>query len=105
MLDQLQPSQALRVTVSRVPRTQDARQTIARLMRQDPEIRRALRKAQRGRRRNERVKPRAGRVPVVRPSAAKVAKVEPGASWTMSYFPQIADDLRSVSEYLEIKPA
>jgi len=104
MLDQLRPSQRVHVTINRVPRTQDAQQTIARLMRLDPEIRRLLRRAQRRRRQAKRDMPSSSLVGVIRPKATRVAKVEPGASWTMPYFPQLASDLRSVADYLEIKP-
>lgn len=34
-----------------------------------------------------------------------VARVEEGATWTMPYFPQFRNDLASVSEFLDIKPA
>jgi len=103
MVDQFQPAQPVNVTIARVPQREDARQTIRRLMRLDPDIKRALRQAQSHRRRTTRVRTRSGRPWRVRQSAAQVARVEQGASWTMPFYPQIVDDLRSVEPYLEIK--
>jgi hypothetical protein len=105
MLSDLKPAQKINVTIKSVPRRQDARQTIARLMRQDDEIKAALRRTQSHRRRVTVVKTRAGRPWSNRLRRTLIAKVEAGNSWTMPYFPHLANDLNSVADYLEIKSA
>lgn len=102
MAQTLTPGKTIRCTITRIPMTDDATDTILRLMREDPEIKRGLRKTQRRRRQNEDVYNRGNRDWVNRPKVAKLAKVEAGASWTMTYYPQIAPDLRSVESYLSI---
>lgn len=105
MLADLKPAQKISVTIKSVPRRQDARQTIERLMRQDDEIKAGLRRTQRHRRKVTVVSIRAGRPWSNRLRRTLVAKVEVGANWTMPYFPQLAKDLENVADYLDIKPA
>lgn len=103
MIDTLAPGKPIHCTIARVPVTPDANDTLLRLMRADPEIKRGLRKTQRRRRQNQDIYNRGNRDWHNRPKVAKLAKVEEGATWTMTYYPQIAPDLRSVESYLTIK--
>lgn len=105
MLDSLKPAQNIQVTITKIPRRQDSRQTIARLMRLDMDLKNGLRRAQRHRRKVTIVRTRGGRPWAMRMKRTLVAKVEQGATWTMPYFPQLRSDLASVAEFLEIKPA
>lgn len=105
MLENLKPSQNIQLTVKSVPRREDAQQTIARLMRQDDDIKAGLRRTQRNRERNTIVRSRGKRPWAMRIKRTLVARVEEGATWNMHYFPQLQNDLASVQQYLEIKPA
>lgn len=104
-LDNVTPGQDLRITITSEPRAAGARKTIARLMRQDPSIKKALKNAQESRMANLYVRSRGKRPWAVRRKAARYARVATGESWTMRYIPQLASDLRSVSKYLEIAKA
>lgn len=103
MFDNLKPAQPITVTVKSVPRREDARQTIARLMRQDPEVKAGLKRTQEHRRRNTVVRSRGKRPWAVRMKRTLVARVEEGATWTMPFFPQFRNDLASVADFLEIQ--
>ena len=101
----MKPGQTLQCTITKAPRNDAGRKTIARLMRQDPSIKKALKRAQ-TRRMNELVIRSRGRRPwAVRERAARYAIVEEGQSWTMRWIPQLQSDLDSVAGYLEIKDA
>lgn len=104
-LDTLNAGQQIKVTVTKVPARTDAEQTIARLMRRDPDIARKLRNAHRRRQQNMRSKIRGGRVWYVRPKATKAAIVDEGRSWTMAYTHDLASDFRSVEQFLSIEKA
>lgn len=99
----MQPGQTLRCAVTKTPRREAERKTIARLMRQDPEIKGALKRAQERRMRNLVVRSRGKRPWEVRRPAARYAIVEPGATWTMRWIPQLQGDLASVSNFIEIE--
>jgi hypothetical protein len=102
-IDSLKPGQKISLVLSSVPRAQNAKDTIARLMRRDPTAKRALRKAQRMRQQRLNVYNRGNRDWVSRENAAKVVIVKSGAAWTMTYTPDIGPDLKSVEKYLAIK--
>lgn len=102
-IDSIKAGQTLTVTVTTEPRREDDRQTIARLMRQDPAIKKRLKGAQKHRLANLVVRSRGKRPWAVRRRVAKVARVEQGAVWTMPWIPNLASDLRSVEKFLEIK--
>ena len=105
MLENVEPGQTIRCTVTRdVNREADAK-TIARLMRQDPAIKRRLRKSQEHRMRTLVVRSRGKRPWAVRRKASKAVRAAKGEMWEMLYIPQLADDLRAVERYLEIAPA
>ena len=134
MLDQLKPGQNIRCTVTTAPRTEAGIDTIERLMRQEPSIKRGLRKAQRPRReatvdtlermmRQDRdirrglrraqrrrrqdmvVYNRGNRDWYKREECGKLVKVAKGSTWTMQYSLQIAPELKSLAKYLQIAPA
>lgn len=103
MLDSIKPGQDIVCTVTSQPRTDDTSQTIARLMRRDPANAKALRKGQMRRKRITPIHQRGGRRWFVRQKVGKVVHAVPGASWTMTYTPDLAPDLRSVAAFIEIK--
>ncbi len=105
MLDKLKPGQNIRCTVTTAPRTEAGIDTIERLMRQEPGIRRGLRKAQRRRRQGMIVYNRGNRDWYKRETCAKLVKATKGATWTMQYSLQIAPELKSLAKYLQIAPA
>jgi hypothetical protein len=96
------PGQTLTCIVSKLPRNQDTRDTIARLMRLDPASKKALRTAQRMRRQRMVIYNRGNRDWVKRESTAKVVRVEKGANWTFEYNYGLAGDVAKVQAYVEI---
>lgn len=105
MLENFKPDQKIQCKVVKVPRREDQKQTIARLMRQDLAIRRGLRHAQEHRARTLEVRSWGGRPWPVRQKAARIARVNEGAIWTCHFYPQLINDLKSVEEFIEVKPA
>lgn len=103
MATTMKPGQTLQCMITKSPRSEAGRKTIARLMRQDPAIKKALKRAQERRMKNLYVRSRGKRPWEVRRSAARYAIVEPGATWTMSWIPQLENDLASVADCLEVK--
>jgi hypothetical protein len=104
-LASLKPGQNISCTIAKVPLSQDARDTIARLMRLDPANRRALQRAQRMRRQRMNVYNRGNRDWVSRELCAKVVRVATGQNWTMRFNLDLARDLSGVASYLSIKNA
>lgn len=104
-LDSFKAGQQVRCTVTAEPRTDDARDTIARLMRHDAAAKRGLRTTQRQRAQNMIVYNRGNRDWTDRKKCSRIVRVEVGQGWTMAYYHQIAPDLRSVGEYISIASA
>lgn len=104
-LDELKAGQQVTCTLKVQLQEGDVRNTITRLMRFDPDIKRALKKSQEHRSRTLHVRIRGGRPWVDRKKAAKVAVPIQGASWTMTWFPHIKQDLQAVQKYLDISAA
>ena len=105
MLENVKPGQTIRCTVTRhVHRDADAK-TICRLMRQDPAIRRRLKKAQEHRMRTLIVRSRGKRPWAVRVKASKAVRAVKGETWEMRYIPHLQGDINSVARYLEIDAA
>lgn len=104
-LETLKPGQNIQVTVTKAPRTEDAVGTIERLMRQDPNVKRGLRKTHRRRMQNLNVYIRGNRDWTSREKCSKLVRVEQGATWTMTYVPHLAPDMKSVERFLSVKPA
>lgn len=105
MLEKLKSGQNITCTVNKAPRAAAAVSTIARLMRLDPDSKRALRAAQRVRRQTTVVYNRGNRDWVQRRTCARVVRVSRGQTWTMPYSADLAADFRSVQDFLTIKPA
>ena len=105
MLENISPGQTIRCTVTRDVNREDDAQTIVRLMRQDPDIKRRLKKAQEHRMRTLIVRSRGKRPWAVRKKASKGALATEGSSWTMTYIPQLQNDINAVSDYLKIESA
>ena len=103
MVDKLKAGQQIEVTIKEAPRREADRKTIARLMRFDPDIKRALTKAQNHRMKTLVVRSRGRRPWAVRVKSARIARVETGASWKMTYFPHVAPEFRSVEKFLTVK--
>lgn len=105
MLDQLKPGQRIRCTITGTRLRRDQQLTLARLMRQDPDMRRTLKSAQIHRNRTLVVRSRGGRPWPVRRRCAKYALPMEGATWSLAYSPVLAADFRSVSDCLKIENA
>ena len=105
MLDKLKPGQTIRCTITAAPRTEAGIDTIERLMRQEPGIKRGLRRAQRRRRQDMIVYNRGNRDWYKRETCGRLVKAAKGASWTMQYSHQIAPELRSLAKYVQVAPA
>lgn len=105
MAQTYKPGQSIRCTVVKDPRTESAKKTLLRLMRQDPKVSKGLKKAQEERVRTLLIVSRGKRPWEVRETSSKIARAVKGASWTMKYFPQIGPDVASVSEYIKIEAA
>ena len=102
MIDTLKPGQSITCTVVHDPRTDDRKQTILRLMRRDPGVSKRLRAGQANRRRSMVSYIRGGRRWYARQRSGADARLNVGQSWTMPYTPDLANDLRSVQNYLKI---
>jgi hypothetical protein len=97
------PGQDLHCTVDKLPRTDDQAATVARLMRLDPENKRALRRAQRMRRQRMVVYNRGNRDWYSREKTAKVVFVGVGETWTLPYSHDLAHDIAVISSFVTIK--
>lgn len=103
MFDSIKPGQTIRCTVVKHISPGPHEQTIARLMRFDPSIKRKLKAAQEFRRKNNPVQRWGGRLKVRAPKATKYTNVTINESWTMRYFPQVAPDFKAVQQYLKVE--
>lgn len=91
-------------TVSRLPKTDRAKKTLARLMRMNPSTQAVLKRLADDRLRNRNVRsPRAGRIWTSRVAATKLVRVDLGESFTLTMTPQILPDVQSVGGYLTVK--
>ncbi len=97
------PGQHLHCTVSKLPRTADQADTLARLMRLDPTNKKALRRAQRMRRQRMIVYNRGNRDWYSREKAAKVIHVGIGENFTLPYTHDLAHDLAVVGAFVSVK--
>jgi hypothetical protein len=91
-------------TVTRLPKTEAAKKTLARLMRMNPRTQAALKRLSHDRAVNRNVRrPRAGRIWISRARATRVVAVDLGQTFTLRMTPQIMPDVRSVIPYLTVK--
>jgi len=97
------PGQTLQCTITKAPMVERHRQTIERLMRQDPGVQKALKNAHRIRQRDMRWKMRGGKIWYNRPRVGKIVRVAEGESWTMPYIPQIERDLAAVDRFVKVE--
>ena len=104
-MNDFKPGQTIRCTITAAPRTEAGIDTIERLMRQEPSIKRGLRKAQRRRRQDMIVYNRGNRDWYKRETCGRLIQAKKGATWTMLYSHQILPELKSLAKYLQIKPA
>lgn len=96
------PGQNLACTVEKLPLSEGASDTIARLMRLDPANKKALRTAQRMRKQREVIYNRGNRDWHKREKTAKVVHVAVGENWNMTFNYDLARDIASVKQYLSI---
>lgn len=105
MIDTLTAGQPVRCTIEKVPASKGGRDTICRLMRRDPDIKRGLTRAQKLRGDRLHVYIRGNRRWSSREKAARIARCVEGNTWTMPFTHDIAPDLASVEKYLKIENA
>lgn len=100
------PNTDMTFTIVKNPTRPASRKTIERLMWMQPQCKKDLKMLQR-RRRTKDIKHtiRAGRVWLDRPRATRTQRAVLGASFTLHVTPQIVNDLKSVSRYLEATPS
>ena len=103
MFEDLKPGSEIKLTVTRIPTTKTTRETIRRLMLSSGEFRRVTKKAQNHRRHHADWRRRAGRLWNNRPKVARHFLGRVGETSTITYRPQIANDLKSVADYLSIE--
>lgn len=104
-IDAFEVAAPVRCTVLKVPRSEGARKTIERLMRQDRRNAKGLRRAQQLRMKRLNRYIRGNRLYTSREKAARVVQPRPGQSWQMALVPHIVPDLKSVAEYLRVERA
>lgn len=105
MFDSFKPGQTIRCTVKKQPTAAAPVDTIERLMRMEPGVKRGLRKSQRRRRQGMVVYNRGNRDWYKREVCGKLVHCKAGATWTMPYSHQLAPELEAVKAYLDIKSA
>ncbi|MCZ7632342.1 hypothetical protein FBT69_02330 [Synechococcales cyanobacterium CNB] len=103
MADTFKPGQPIRCTITAQPRAQGQVKTIARLMRRDAGVQRALRRAQKMRRQRMWTYIRGNRTWYAREKPARGLTVRKGESWSMVYTPDIALDLAAVRAFLAVE--
>lgn len=104
-IDSFKPGQAIRCTLAKMPRAQGLRDTVAKLMRLDPDSKRSLRRAQDLRRQRMVVYNRGNRDWVSRERPAKVIRMDVGEAWSMPFRLELLPELQAVGSYLTIEPA
>ena len=105
MIDTLQAGQSVRCTIEKVPASKGGQDTIARLMRRDPDFKRGLARAQKLRADRLNVYIRGNRRWTSRETPAQVVRCVQGNAWTMPFTHDIAPDLASVEQNLKIEKA
>ncbi len=105
MFEDIKPGSDIKLTVTKIPSTKTTLETIRRLMLSSDEYRKVTKKAQNHRRLHADWRRRAGRLWNNRPKVARHFLGRIGESSTIRYRPQIANDLKSVADYLSIEAA
>ncbi len=104
-INSLDAGSEITCTITALPRSRAGKLPIGRLMKLDSGIQRGLRRAQRRRRQNMRVYVRGGRDWYAREKCGKGGQVRVGESFTMTYVPHLAPDMKAVEGYLKLEPA
>lgn len=105
MLANFKPGQTIRCTIVKAPRARAARKTVERLMWRDADTARGLRKSHHVRQRSTIIYNRGNRDWVKRQKCARIVKVVRGQDWTMTYHHDLANDLASVRQYVQVAAA
>ena len=99
---QIVPNTEMTFTIAAEPKRPAARKTLERLMWMQPQAKKDLSMLQRRRKQKDvKYTIRAGRVWFDRPRATRTVRCEKGASFTLNVTPQIVNDLKSVSKFLD----
>ncbi len=102
----IEPGTTVTFVVTKTPPRSPQRKTLTRLMCQNVDRRRDLKKVQRRRRQKDNIATRrSGRVWVNRAKAVRTVHVLPGERFTITVTPQIVPDLRSVEKFLKVETA
>lgn len=105
MLANIKPGQKIRCTIVKAPRARAARKTVERLMWRDSDTARGLRKSHKVRQRSTIIYNRGNRDWVKRQKCARIIEVIRGQDWTMTYHHDLAQDLASVQQYIQVAAA
>jgi hypothetical protein len=104
--DKIVPNTEMTFTIIKEPTRPASRKTIERLMWMQPQAKKDHSMLQRLRKQKGiKYTIRAGRVWFDRPRATRTMRAERGASFTLKITPQIVNDLKSVSKYLDVTTA
>lgn len=102
MTIEITPNSTMTFTVTSVPPTAAKVKTVERLMGMQTDIKQGMRALARRRRQHDNVTyVRAGRPWTNRKKATRLKRCVPGTEFTLHVTPQIINDLRSVSNWLE----
>lgn len=102
-VSKFKPGSDVSCTIAKLPRNAGAEATLERLMRLDPENKKALRRAHRMRQQRMIRYNRGNREWTSREKTARVVRLEVGRSWTMPFDASLTSDLQSVAAYLTFK--
>ncbi len=105
LFDKIKAGQSIVCTIAAAPRTPDQKSTLERLMRNDPEAKRGLRKGQRQRRQGMIVYNRGNRDWYKRELCSKIIHPVPGQTWSMRFTFDLANDFNAVKDLVTIKSA
>ncbi len=97
------PGAKIRCTITKVPQAAGPRETIERMMRQDPANAKALRRSQKARETKNNFYIRGNRVWGARAKCAKIVRVVAGNSWDMTFTPQVGNDMAAIGDYISIE--
>jgi len=104
MSTDITPNSTMTFTVTAVPPTASKVKTIQRLMWMQPDMAKGMRMLQRRRAQKDNITyVRAGRPWTNRKRATRLQRCEVGQEFTLRVTPQIVNDLKSVSEWLDVQ--
>lgn len=105
LFDKIKAGQSIVCTIAAAPRTPDQKSTLERLMRNDPEAKRGLRKGQRQRRQGMIVYNRGNRDWYKRELCSKIIHPVPGQTWSMRFTFDLVNDFNAVKDLVTVKGA